>query len=300
MSRLGNLILLHIIVLIFGFTAILGEEISLEAFSLVWFRTLLASASLILFVLITKRSMRVKPLELLKYAGVGLLIAGHWISFFMAIKVSNISITLACLASASLFVALFEPLVTSKKLNLLEIILGLVVIAGLVLIFSFEFSYKAGIFLGLLSAFLAAVFATFNSILVQGNDAVKIGLYELMAGFLGISVFLLLSGELSAETLDISGRDFWLLLILATVATAFAFVGSVLVMKELSPFTVALTINLEPVYGIILALIFYGENEKMTPGFYLGAIIILGTIFVNAWLKRKERKKKESGLPILQ
>lgn len=300
MSRLGNLILLHIIVLIFGFTAILGEEISLEAFSLVWFRTLLASVSLILFVLITKRSMRVKPLELLKYAGVGLLIAGHWISFFMAIKVSNISITLACLASASLFVALFEPLVTSKKLNLLEIILGLVVIAGLVLIFSFEFSYKAGIFLGLLSAFLAAVFATFNSILVQGTDAVKIGLYELMAGFLGISVFLLLSGELSAETLDISGRDFWLLLILATVATAFAFVGSVLVMKELSPFTVALTINLEPVYGIILALIFYGENEKMTPGFYLGAIIILGTIFVNAWLKRKERKKKESGLPILQ
>ncbi len=300
MSRLGNLILLHIIVLIFGFTAILGEEISLGAFPLVWFRTLLASAALILFVGITRRSMSVKPLELLKYGGVGVLIAGHWISFFMAIKVSNISITLACLASASLFVALFEPLVTSKKLNLLEILLGLVVIAGLVLIFSFEFKYKAGIFLGLLSAFLAAVFATFNSILVKGNDAVKIGLYELIAGFVGISAFLFFNGELNPEILHISSRDFWLLLILATVATAFAFVGSVLVMKELSPFTVALTINLEPVYGIILALIFYGEDEKMTPGFYLGAIIILGTIFINAWVKRRERKKKVPVVTILQ
>jgi drug/metabolite transporter (DMT)-like permease len=234
----------------------------------------------------------------LKYAGVGAVIAGHWISFFMAIKVSNISITLACLASSSLFVALFEPMVSSKKINLLEILLGIVVIAGLVMIFSFEFKYKLGIFLGLLSAFLAAVFATFNSQLVQKEDAVKIGLYELICGFIWITLFFLFSGKLNADLIQISFRDTWLLLILAIVATAFAFVGSVLVMKELSPFTVSLTINLEPIYGIILALLFYGESEKMTGGFYFGALIILATLFINAWVKRKERKRNQGDMNV--
>lgn len=292
MSRGKYLGLLHLIVLIFGFTGILGKEISIGAVPLVWFRTLIAAIALMMFMFYRKKEFKISKQKLFRYAGVGILIAAHWITFFESIKVSNVSIALATMASASLFVALFEPMVTSKKLVFYEILLGIVVVIGLLMIFSFESSYTLGITLALISAALAAVFGTLNSILIKQGDSLRIGFYELMFGFLAVGIYLLFRGELDMSLFQLSMRDFYLLLILGTIATAFAFVISVEVMKELSPFTVSLTINLEPVYSIILALIFYGDDEKMTGGFYLGALVILSTLFINAFLKQKERRQQ--------
>jgi drug/metabolite transporter (DMT)-like permease len=292
MSRGKYLGLLHLIVLIFGFTGILGKEISIGAVPLVWFRTLIAAIALMMFMFYRKKEFKISKQKLFRYAVVGILIAAHWITFFESIKVSNVSIALATMASASLFVALFEPMVTSKKLVFYEILLGIVVVIGLLMIFSFESSYTLGITLALISAALAAVFGTLNSILIKQGDSLRIGFYELMFGFLAVGIYLLFRGELDMSLFQLSMRDFYLLLILGTIATAFAFVISVEVMKELSPFTVSLTINLEPVYSIILALIFYGDDEKMTGGFYLGALVILSTLFINAFLKQKERRQQ--------
>jgi len=294
MSRGNYLGLLHLIVLIFGFTGILGKEITLGAVPLVWFRTLIAAITLLVFMAYRKKEFKISKLKVLRYAGVGILIAAHWITFFESIKVSTVSVALATMASVSLFVALFEPIVTKKKLVFYEILLGAVVVIGLIMIFSFETQYTLGITLALISAALAAIFSTLNSVLIKQGDSLRIGFYELLFGFISVGIYLFFTGDMGLELFDVSIRDTVLLLLLGTVATAFAFVIGVEVMKELSPFTVALTINLEPVYSIVLALLIYGDDEKMTGGFYLGALIILSTLFVNAFLKRKERKHQRA------
>lgn len=291
MNRAKYLILLHLIVIIFGFTGILGKEISLSSIPLVFFRMLIAAAALLLYLAIIRKPLLIGLKKLIQYALVGAVIAAHWICFFESIKVSNVSVALATMASTSLFVSFLEPLFYSRKPKAYEVLLGLAVIIGLVMIFSFETEYTLGISLALLSAALAALFSTVNSRLIKSGDALRISLYELFFGFIAVGVYLFLSGDVGPSLFEISSRDLWLLLILGTVATAFAFVVSVEVMKELSPFTVSLSINLEPVYSIFLALLFYGDEERMTGGFYLGTIIILSTLFVNAILKQRERKK---------
>lgn len=295
MSRLHYLLLLHFIVLIFGFTGILGREIEMGAMKLVWFRVIIASITLLIFAPMLRKSLRVHPKKGLQYLGTGVLVAAHWVFFFAAIKASNISITLAMLASTSLFVALIEPFLTGKRIDLVEILLGLAVIGGLILIVSFEFHYYMGILLGLLAALFAAFFGTINSILIRSGEAYTIGFYELLAGLAVLSLVLPLSGEEMRGFFEIGSRNWLLLLVLGTVATAFATVGAVLVTRELSPFTVALTINLEPIYSIILAVLLYPEEERMSPQFYLGAAIILATLFINALVKSRRRKAVAAG-----
>jgi len=270
---------LHFVVLIYGFTAILGKLITLPATQLVWFRMLIAAVSFYLYFRIRKKSFRVSRKDLLQILGVGLIVGAHWITFFGAIKISNVSVTLGCLASTTLFTSFLEPLFYRRRLNLLDIFIGLMIIAGLYMVFRFETQYTAGILVALTSAFLAGLFTVLNKKLIAHNSASVISFYEMLGGFAGISIFLAFTGQLNLSSLQMTGMDLFYLLLLAIVCTAFAFAVQVDVMRELSAYIVALTINLEPIYGILLAFFIFGESEQMTAGFYAGTAVILLAVF---------------------
>jgi drug/metabolite transporter (DMT)-like permease len=292
-GRYRNLILLHLIVLIFGFTGILGKLISIGAEPLVFWRCAIASVVLGAYMAARSRLRRYPLSVMLRWAGIGGIAAAHWITFFAAIKASNVSVALATLATSALFVSVTAPLVTKKKYDWRESVLGLLVIVGVSIILSVETRYINGIVLSLISAFLAGLFSTLNSIQIKTYDALNISFYELSAAAVLVAVYLAVTGGWSADVVVLSANDWLWIALLATVATAFAYVVSVDVMKELTPFTVALAINLEPVYSIILALLIFGDEEKMSPGFYWGALLILLALFADAVLKRRRRRSAE-------
>jgi drug/metabolite transporter (DMT)-like permease len=208
--------------------------------------------------------------------GVGAIIALHWVSFYGAIKVSNISVALGCFASTALFTSFLEPFFYRKRINSVEVIIGLVIIAGLYLIFKFETRYALGILIALISAFLAGLFSVLNKKLVVNHRAIKISFYEMIGGLIALTIIMAVSGRGTTQPFLIpSMSDFLYLILLATVCTAFAHTIQVDVMQHLSAYTVTLTINLEPVYGIAMAVFFFGETERMTTGFYIGTLIIL-------------------------
>ena len=286
-----NLLLLHLVVLIFGFTAILGKLITIPSEQLVWYRMFFATCSLALYLLLMKKSFKMKREGLLKTIGVGFIIAAHWIFFFEAIKQSNVSIALAATATGSLFTALLEPVFFKRKLHFYELLLGSIVILGLYFIFQFETENSIGIWLGVIAAFLASIFTVMNGQLIKKYDSTRISLYELGGGVIAISIYFLLFLPDALPSFQLSASDWIWMLTLAIVCTAFAFVASVKVMEELTPFTVSLSINLEPVYGILLALLIFGESEKMSEGFYVGTSLILCSLFLNVWIKRRLKKK---------
>ncbi len=297
MARYKNLLLLHLIVVIFGFTGILGKLISIAAEPLVFWRCALASLVLLFYMAFRGRLRRFNTKTTLRLGGIGVIAAAHWITFFAAIKVSNVSVALATLATAALFVSVTAPLITRKKYDWKESLLGLLVIVGISIILSVETRYIMGIVLALISAFLAGLFSTLNSLEIKRHDALNISVYELGSAAIAVFLFLLVTGRVGKEMVVLSGMDWLWIGLLATVATAFAYVVSVEVMKELTPFTVALAINMEPIYSIVLALLIFGEEEKMSTGFYYGAVIIIGALFIDAILKRRARlrlRKAES------
>ena len=220
-----------------------------------------------------------------KFLIAGLIIALHWFTFFRAIKVANVSITLACLSTGAFFASLIEPLFFGKKIVWYEIFFGLIVIAGLTIIFNVETNYVEGIILALISAFLSALFAVINSKFVKEYEPTIISFYELSGGVLFFSISLLFTNSFSAEFFQLTTTDLVYLFILSSVCTAYAFIASTAVMKYLSPYTVMLTINLEPIYGIILAYFIFEDSEQMSPMFYLGALIILATVIANGIVK---------------
>jgi drug/metabolite transporter (DMT)-like permease len=291
-----NLMALHLIVLIWGLTGILGFEISLGAIKLVWWRVFIAALAIGIFAFFSRKKLSANPRQIAAFAGVGLLTAAHWICFFESIKASKISVTLAVISTTAFFVAIIAPLIRKEKFHVYEIFLGLVVVSGLTLIFKFENEYQWGITLALLAALLAATFSSLNSSLVVKHGATKIAFWEMFFALLGVTVFLLFQGEFDASIFDISARDLILLSVLGILCTGVAFIVSIEVMKVLSPFTCALAINMEPVYTILAALLLYGESEYMSREFYLGAAIIISTLFAESWLKSRkvfEKKKAE-------
>jgi drug/metabolite transporter (DMT)-like permease len=291
---------LHTVILVWGFTGILGKVISIPSVSIVWYRTLIAVLSLVLFLGLKGSNIRVNRKELMRYLGTGIVVGLHWYFFFEALKVSTVSVTLATLASATLFTSILEPLFFKKKIVPYEIVFGLIVIGGLMMIFQFETKYHLGIIYSLISAFCASLFTTLNGIFIaEGGVSTKITLYEMLGAVLVISLYLLSTGSFDISTLGLfnNGMDvFWLdltyLLILGIICTSIAFVVSVEVMKKLSPFTVSISINMEPIYAIILALLFFGEKEQMSGGFYVGAFMVMTTIFGNGIMKRLAKNKK--------
>ena len=293
-SKFGNLFLLHLIVFIFGFTGILGRLIETDSDILVWWRMVIASVVIAIFVYATGKIKKNLSVNALIYSFVGMIIAAHWITFFEAIKQSNVSVTLACLSASSLFTAILEPIFFKRKVDKYEIFFGGLVVSGLLLIFSFETEYKVGIALALTAALLASLFTTINGKLIQNDNPYRISLVEMMAGALGITIWLAFKGKLNIGLVQLPPMDWFWIIILATVATAFAFVVSVKVMEEISPFTVSLTVNLEPVYGIILAFFIFGSSEKMTWGFYVGTVLILLALYLNALHRKgKLRRRKQ-------
>lgn len=288
-KTLNSYLHLHLIVFIWGFTAVLGALISLGALPLVWYRMLFASVFIFSFILFRKIDLKINIPLLLRFLVAGLIIALHWYTFFEAIKVSNISVTLACLSTGAFFTSILEPIFFKRRVIPYEVILGLIVIAGLYLIFQVETKYVYGIILALTSAFLSASFSIINGKFAKVYNPTVISFYELLGGVLFFSLFILFKGEFNFDFFQLTWNDFIWLLVLSSFCTAYAFIASVGVMKYLSPYTVMLTINLEPIYGIILALIVFGDKEKMNSQFYIGALIILSTVILNAILKNRQR-----------
>jgi drug/metabolite transporter (DMT)-like permease len=293
-DNLKSYLHLHLIVFIWGFTAILGELITLDALPLVWFRMLLAVGFIILFMAYKKTNFVVPRKTIFGFLLLGLVIALHWMTFFKAIKVSNVSVTLACLSTGAFFTSFLEPILYRRKVIWYEVLFGLVVVGGLYIIFNVEGDYYLGIILALISAFLSALFSVINGKYAKMYDSTVISFYELTGGVLCFSVYLLLSNSFSKEFFILQPSDWIYLLILSSICTAYAFIASVKVMKFISPYTVMLTINLEPVYGIILALLIFKDKEKMSSEFYFGAILILITIILNGVIKYKLRNKNSS------
>lgn len=280
---------LHWIVFIWGFTAVLGRLITLDAMPLVWFRMLFAVVFIFIYNKFTKTSLKLPKKVILKFLVAGLVIALHWFTFFRAIKVSNVSITLACLSTGAFFTSIIEPVFFKKKIVWYEIFFGLLVVVGLSIIFKVEGNYIEGIVLALISAFLSACFAVINSKFVLNYEPKVISFYELFGGVLFFSIFLLATSSFNSDFFQLSTNDFLYLLVLSSVCTAYAFIASTSVMKFLSPYTVMLTINLEPIYGILLAVLIFKEKEQMSPTFYFGALLILITVVLNAVLKAKHK-----------
>ncbi len=283
---------LHAVIFIWGFTGILGRIITISSTSIVWYRMLIAFLGLIAFMIFTKRGFYTSNLNKIKYLGTGIITAAHWIFFFKALKISNVSITLTTLASASLFVAFLEPMFFKRKIIAYEIILGILTLVGLAIIFQAERDYSIGIIYALISAFFAALFSTLNGVFVKHERPTLITTYEMMGGVLFISIYYLFTGGFESLQMPSSIDWFWLF-ILGLVCTSMAFVVSIEVMKELSPFTVSMSINMEPIYSIIFALIIFQEDEYMSSLFYLGAVIVMSMIFMNGYFKRRARLRGE-------
>lgn len=294
-AKLQSYLHFHFIVFIWGFTAVLGALISIDAVPLVFYRMWLASGFIFLWILYRKKQFKVNRKTFIVMAISGFVIALHWLTFFGAIKASNVSITLALMATGAFFTSIMEPIFYKRKVIWYEVLFGILVIIGLYIIFNVETQYVYGIILALISAFLSAVFSLITGKLAKKEDASVISFYQLLTGVVAISVYLGIvtfisdSAEgFSIEFFTLSSIDWMYLLILASVCTAYAFIASVAVMKYLSPYTIMLTINLEPVYGIILAFIVFGSAEQMTPEFYYGALLILSTVILNGILKNKD------------
>ena len=293
-DNLKSYLHLHLIVFIWGFTAILGELITLDALPLVWFRMLLAVGFIILFMAYKKTNFVVPRKTIFGFLLLGLVIALHWLTFFKAIKVSNVSVTLACLSTGAFFTSFLEPILYRRKVIWYEVLFGLIVVGGLYIIFNVEGDYYLGIILALTSAFLSALFSVINGKYAKMYDSTVISFYELTGGVLCFSIYLLLSNSFSKDFFILQPSDWIYLLILSSICTAYAFIASVRVMKFISPYTVMLTINLEPVYGIILALLIFKDKEKMSSEFYFGAILILITVILNGVIKYKLRNRNSS------
>jgi drug/metabolite transporter (DMT)-like permease len=292
-AKLQNYLHLHLLVFIAGFTAVLGELISINSIPLVWFRMTIAGILMLVYIKFRKINLKVDLKSIVKFSIAGILIALHWITFFEAIKQSNISITLAMYSTGAFFASLIEPLFYKRRIIWYELFFGLIVIVGVWLITQTEFNYINGIVLGIISALLSTLFAVINGKLVKHNSATLVSFYEFISGIVFISLFIIFfRGGFDLAFFSLSTQDWLYLFILASVCTTYAFIAIVHVMKHISSYTVVLTNNLEPIYGIILAIILFPQSEKMSAKFYIGALLIISTVILNGILKNSRKKAK--------
>jgi len=259
------------------------------------YRTLLAFIALGLLLWIRKRNFRIEFSEILKIFGTGFLIAAHWILFFAAARVSTVSVTLAGMATCSLWTSFLEPMTTGRKIKWFEVVLGGIVMIGLYIIFQFEFDHLLGLSMALMSAFLSALFTVINAKFTLRHNPYMITFYEMLGACLGTALFFPIYMAYFAEggTLQLipNSMDWLYIGILALVCTVYAYSVSVQLMQRMSAFLVNLTVNLEPVYGIILALLIFGEEEQMTVGFYIGTFIILLSVLIYPLVNKYYRRK---------
>lgn len=258
-----------------------GKLIDLDAALLVWYRVAIATAAIGMFLVFSRITYASDHKTTISALLTGGIVALHWYTFFEGIKESTVSVALACFSSTALFTSLIEPIYFKRKIRLYEVLLGLVIIGGLSIIFTVEFKYVYGIVLSIISAALASWFTVINGKLVKKMDAHVISFYEMLSACMIVSIFLAIKAD-SIEKWFPQGMEITWVLILGLICTAFAFLMAVVVMKKLSPFTVSISINLEPIYAIVLAVIIWPKSETMSAGFYVGTLIIIGAIFANA------------------
>lgn len=292
-SSLKTQLRLQFIVLLWGFSGVIGKGITLSALPIAWYRMLFAMIILGLIILFTKLRFTVTKKQLMKYILTGMVIGSHWMAFFGAIKLSNVAIALSTLSTCALFSALLEPLFFKRKVRYTELILAIIVSGCILLIYNVKPQYWEGLLLGLLCSALSATFSILNSTFEGEAPASRIMFYEMLGGFGLISLVVLFHGGLQAEITGVDFQNFSLLIILGAIITAFPMVESVKLMKYISPFTLLLNINFEPVYGIILARLIYGESEKMNVLFYLATVIMIAVVMTNQIVQRKRQKKEK-------
>jgi len=287
---------LHIAVLLAGLTGVLGKIITLNEGLLVWYRLLLTAVALWMIYLVRRPSSSISARDIARIFGIGAIAAMHWVAFYGSIKYSNVSVGLLCFSAVGFFTALIEPLVLRHRVDYVELLLGLMVIAGIFLIFQVDPSYKTGIIIGLVSSLLGSLFPVLNKRILQRVPAGTVTLYELTGGFLFLSILLPFYLKLApASKLLPDWKDWIGLLVLSLACTVLAFNLSMNALKKLSAFTVNLSYNLEPVYGIILAFILFREDKYMHGGFYTGfALIILsiGLQMLRMWRRRANNISK--------
>ena len=295
--KFKNYLHLHFLVFIAGFTAILGELISITAIPLVWYRMGIASILIFIYIKVLKINIKVSLKGLLKLSLAGIVIALHWITFFASIDASNVSIALAMFSTGAFFASFIEPLIYRRKIIWYEILFGIIIVVGVFIITQSEIKYLLGIVLGISSAFFSSLFAVLNGKFMEQYTATVISFYEFISGVVFISIFILLfGGGYNTEFFNLSPSDFGYLFILGSVCTAYAFIAAVYIMKHISPYTVVLTYNMEPIYGIVIAIILFPEKEKMSPAFYYGVVIIIATVLANAILKNSRRLKRKHSI----
>jgi drug/metabolite transporter (DMT)-like permease len=287
---------LHLAVFLAGFTGVLGRLISLNEALLVWYRLLITVISLWILFFFQKKLRRISPAGMAKIMGVGAIVALHWVAFYGSIKYANVSVALVCFSAIGFFTAILEPLITRNAFNRVELLLGLLVIAGIYLIFHFDPQFKTGIIIGIISALLASLFPIFNRLLVQEFAPETVTLYQLSGGFLFLTILLpfylhYIPSERLLPTLSDTG---WLL-VLGWFCTVWAFNLSMNALKKISAFTVNLTYNLEPLYGIALAFIIYREDKLLSGTFYIGLLLIVLSVFLHTWLVYKNNRQLTKG-----
>ena len=285
---------LHIAVIFAGFTAILGKLINLNEGILVWYRMLFSAITLAIILLLRKEFIRISFLNTMKLFGVGTLIALHWVTFYGSIKYANVSVSVTCLSAIGFFTSFIEPVIMKRRIDVIEVLLGMLAIAGIYLIFNFYPEYKTGIIFGIISALLACLFPIFNKTLLKDFSAKTVTMYEMTGGFLALCLIVpfyirFFPAKYFIPTLT----DLFWLLILAWICTVFAFILSLNALKYISAFTVNLTYNFEPIYSILLAFLIFKENKFLGAGFYFGFGLILLAIslqMARVWNERKSPK----------
>ncbi len=288
-DKLKSTLHFHFIVFIFGFTAILGKLISIDAVSLVWYRMVLATAVVALLMGIRRISFALSTKQLYIMLICGVLIALHWVFFFHAVKVSNVSVTLSVMSAGALVTALVEPIFYKRSFVWYEIVLGLIVVVALGLIMQTEYHYIEGMMFAFIAILLSVAFTLINGKAIHKSNARVMSVYQLGAGAVCMTMMLLMQGKLTVELFSISKTDILWISILAIVCTAYAFVVSIAVMRHLTPFSLMLAINMEPVYGILFGFLIFGSDEKMGLTFYIGTLLILLSVLINGFLKLKKK-----------
>jgi len=284
---------LHAAIFLAGFTGILGRLIELNEVLLVWYRMMFAAFALLLITIITKKIIKLHFSEMLRLIGIGGIVALHWVFFYGSIKYSNVSVSLVCFSAIGFFSALLDPLLSKRKFEWIELLLGLMVIIGIYLMFHFDPHFRTGILFGMISSLLAAIFPILNKKMMDKHQPETITFYEMSGGFFLLTLLLpFYLAFFPTQYLLPSTSDLIWLLVLSLFCTVLAFNLSVRSLTKISPFTVNLSFNLEPVYGIALAFIYFKEYEEVGIPFYIGIAIIFLTVVLQTLRVYKQASTK--------
>ncbi|GDX44197.1 permease [Bacteroidota bacterium] len=284
---------LHAAIFLAGFTGIMGRLIELSEVLLVWYRMMFAAFALLLITVITKKIIKLHFSEMLRLTAIGGIVALHWVFFYGSIKYSNVSVSLVCFSAIGLFSALLDPLLSKRKFEWIELLLGLMVIIGIYLMFHFDPHFRTGILFGMISSLLAAIFPILNKKMMDKHQPETITFYEMSGGFFLLTLLLpFYLAFFPTQYLYPSTSDLIWLLVLSLFCTVLAFNLSIRSLTKISPFTVNLSFNLEPVYGIALAFIFFKEYEEVDIPFYIGIAIIFLTVVLQTLRVYKQASTK--------